>query len=99
MKVLFGFDTGHAKVVEVLWEEDGEVMTRMLRSDGSIKDDSTGIYGLASALVELGGAYSPMYPAEVDDLRSAFQYLGKAADLVETLPEASLGNESSGATA
>jgi hypothetical protein len=31
-----------------------------------------------------------LYAAVVDDLRSAFQYLGKASDLVELLPEAQI---------
>jgi hypothetical protein len=94
MRVVFGFDSSHDRVVKVLWEDDrGQVKVRIRKPDGSTKYRDMGHAGLAEVVLSVGGAYSPMYPTDVDDLRSAFQYLGKAADLVETLPKAYLGDK------
>ena len=99
MIVVFGFDSSRSRVIEVIWEDDGVVKSRMLLSDGSTKEEVTDAVDLKEAMNEFGGAYAPMYPAEVDDLRSAFKYLGKASDLAETLPEAELGPIEPGAAA
>jgi len=85
MNVVFVFDD-EGRVRRVMWNEDGAVKSRTLYGDGSMGDKNLGHSGLHSAMHKVGG-YSSAYSAEVDDLRSAFQYLGKAADLVETLPE------------
>jgi len=85
MHVVFVFDD-EDRVRRVMWDDDGVVKARTLYGDGSVSDDSLGHAGLHSAMHKTGG-YSSAYATEVDDLRSAFQYLGKAADLVETLPE------------
>jgi len=88
MHVVFVFSDDH-RVERVMWtdETSGCTMVRALMSDGSTSEKKVNCKGLHDAMRRYGGAYSPMYPAEVGDLRSAFQYLGKAADLVETLPE------------
>lgn len=93
MRVVFGFDASYDRVVQVYWEGDqGEVMVRTRKQDGSSFDRSLGCCGLQKVMMEYSSPYSPLYPAEIDDVRSAFKYLGKAADLAETLPEADLGD-------
>jgi hypothetical protein len=66
-------------------------VSRIWRNDGSVTEKALAADTLIDA-IDAQGLYSPTYPAEVDDLRSAFKYLGKAADLVETLPEVDLSN-------
>ena len=92
MRVVFIFDAQRDRVREVIWEDDGIVMAKIMKSDGSIEDEHLDAEDLYMAAHSEGGPYSPAYPAEVDDLRSAFKYLGKAADLAETLPGADLGD-------
>lgn len=89
MHVVFVFDSND-RTRRVMWVNEGDscVMARIMKDDGSVADEKVGCSGLHDAMRRYGGAYTPMYPAEVGDLRSAFKYLGKAADLVETLPEA-----------
>lgn len=92
MLVVFVFDNDHDRVREVMWQKaDNLVVSRIWRDDGSTFEKAQAADDLVGA-VDAQGLYSPTYPAEVDDLRSAFKYLGKAADLVETLPEVDLSN-------
>jgi len=73
-----------------MWEDDGGtcIKSRTLFSDDSVKEELVTCKGLRDAMRLYAGPYTPMYPAEVDDLRSAFKYLGKASDLAEMLPQA-----------
>jgi len=89
MNVVFVFD-GKDRTRRVMWEdeESGCVRARLLMSDGAVSEEVVDCSGLYDAMVQYAGPYTPMYPAEVDDLRSAFKYLGKASDLAEMLPEA-----------
>jgi len=92
MLVVFVFDGDRNRVREVMWQEaDNLVVSRVWREDGTVTEKALGADNLAGA-IDRQGLYSPTYPTEVDDLRSAFKYLGKAADLVETLPEADISN-------
>ena len=92
MDVLFRYSPDFTKVQSVYWQgEDGKVMRKVLRADGSVAEEPIDWPDLATVCNRIAGAHTPMYPAVVDDLRSAFQYLGKASDLVETLPEADIG--------
>lgn len=91
MNVVFVFD-GNDRTRQVMWhdEKSGCVKVRMMKDDDSISEDVVSCNGLYDAMRRYGGAYMPMYPAEVDDLRSAFKYLGKASDLAEMLPQANV---------
>ena len=90
MLVVFVFDGDHDRVREVIWQKaENLVVSRIWRSDGSIVEKAKVADTLIGA-IDATGLYSSTYPAEVDDIRSAFKYLGKAADLVETLPEVDL---------
>ena len=90
MKVLFGFN-GDDKTYKVYWEDDGGcVMCRIRRVDGSSREVKVNCDGLAEVSRHHSGAYSHLYSAEVGDVREAFKYLGKAADLAMTLPEVDL---------
>ena len=105
MKVIFKYDMDAGIVKGVMYEnEDGQAAGKVMRNDGSIHDMSTlgrsvkgkpASFSLYDAFIERGGAYNPLYPAEVDDLRTAFKYLGKSVDLVKTLPEVFFDDESS----
>ena len=100
MVVIFLFKPDYSRVVEVFWEEGGGVKSKILREDGVVETRDDDTKDLHDTMMRVGGPYTPMYPAEVDDLRLAFKYLGKAADLVETLPEASIAKpKPAGATA
>lgn len=91
MLVIFVFDGDHDRVREVIWQKaENLVVSKRWFSDGSFDDDVLVSDNLLQALDERGGLYSVCYPAEVGDLRSAFKYLGKSADLVETLPDVDL---------
>ena len=89
MKVMFSYNSGFDRISSVYWEESGAVKSRTLLSNGSFRDKDHRFKTLREAFRELYGSYNPFYVAEVDDIRSAFKYLGKASDLVETLPKAS----------
>lgn len=92
MLVVFVFDGDHDRVREVMWQKaENLVVSRVWSDDGSIAEKALSADNLIQA-IDAQGLYSPTYPTEVDDLRSAFKYLGKAADLVETLPEVDLSN-------
>lgn len=88
MKVIFGAD--HEHVFEVYWDEGGEIKNRVLMTDGSTEDHEVQCDFLSDVLRTHGSSYIHYYAVEVDDVRVAFKYLGKAADLVATLPEVSL---------
>jgi hypothetical protein len=91
MNVLFRYSPDFTKVNAVYWEtEEGVVRRKFLRSDGTVLQADVEEGTLASICSRVGGSHIALYPAVVDDLRSAFQYLGKASDLVELLPEAEI---------
>mgnify|MGYP001585861285 CR=1 FL=1 len=91
MLVIFVFDGDRDRVREVIWQKaETLVVSRQWFPDNTFNDDVLVADDLLQALDERGGIYSPCYPAEVGDLRSAFKYLGKSADLVETLPDVDL---------
>ena len=94
MKVLFGYAANFETITAVCWQaDDGSVMERVLRRDGVTVNYKHPHEDLPEMWRELGGSMNPMYPAEVEDLRTAFKYLGKSSDLVELLPRADLGPE------
>lgn len=97
MNVIFRYSPDFSKVNGVYWEADnGMVKRKFLRSDGTVLEADVEEGTLSDIMNRVAGSHIAMYPAVVDDLRSAFQYLGKASDLVETLPEANIdrGNDS-----
>ena len=89
MKVLFGYSADFSKISAVCWQtEDGEVVERVLRIDGSTKDYVHPHETIEDMWKHVGAVMDLMYPAEVDDIRTALKYLGKSSDLVELLPKA-----------
>jgi len=89
--VIFVFDGDRDRVREVIWQKaENLVVSKHWFQDGTVKDEVLAADNLLQALDERGGIYSVCHPAEVGDLRSAFKYLGKSADLVETLPDVDL---------
>lgn len=91
MLVIFVFDGDHDRVREVVYQKAPNlVVSQQWFPDGATRESVLAADDLLQALEERGGLYSPCYPAEVGDLRSAFKYLGKSADLVETLPDVDL---------
>lgn len=92
MHVVFVFDANNDRVQRVMWvdESEGCVMARVLLDDDTLVDRRVGCAGLRDAVVRYGGAYSPMYPAEVASLNAAFEFIGLNAELVEALPEAAV---------
>lgn len=92
MIVVFVFDGDRNRVREVMWQKAEDlVVSRIWHHNGSTVDEAQSADTLYEATTSRG-SYSPTYPVEVEDLRSAFKYLGKSADLVETLPEADFSN-------
>jgi hypothetical protein len=88
MLVIFVFDGDRDRTREVIWQKaEGLVVSKQWFPDGVVRDTVLAADDLVQALEERGGIYSPCHPAEVGDLRSAFKYLGKSADLAETLPD------------
>ena len=88
MKVVFVSENGRTNAV--LWQKGaGVVMARVLFNSGKTEDQVCDSDTLYRAADEWSGSYSSVHVSEVDDLRSAFKYLGKASDLAETLPEVS----------
>lgn len=93
MKVVFVSENGRTHAV--LWQKGpGLVMSRVMFEDGKTEDQVCDSDTLRAATREWSGSYSAVHVAEVDDLRSAFKYLGKASDLAETLPEVSANDTS-----
>lgn len=91
MLVIFVFDGDRDRVRGVIWQKaENLVVSRQWFPDGTTKDNVLVADNLLQALDERQGIYSPCHPAEVGDLRSAFKYLGKSADLAETLPNVDL---------
>jgi hypothetical protein len=91
MLVIFVFDGDRDRVREVIYQKaENLVASRQWFPNGTTKDTVLAADDLVQALEERGGMYSPCHPTEVDDLRSAFKYLGKSADLAETLPDVDL---------
>jgi len=93
MKVMFGYNADCDRITDVYWATPEGVDCRSIRDDGSFKEEQLGYATLREAYKSLYGSFNPFYVTEVDDVRAAFKYLGKASDLVETLPEASLDDE------
>lgn len=93
MKVLFAYSTDFKKVQGVIWQDESGIKERTLMSDGTTRDKDLNYESLVDVRQQLGRAMYPLYPAEVDDIRLAFKYLGKASDLVELLPEADLDGQ------
>lgn len=89
MNVLFVSTQGRTRAV--IWQQDVDiVLARVWHDNGTTEDKICDSDTLYEAIDEWGGLYSGVHVAEVDDLRSAFKYLGKASDLAETLPEVSV---------
>lgn len=89
MLVLFGFSGDLKKTAKVFFvDNDGLVRYRYMRPDGTVTLRETGLKTLEDVARDHANRMSPLYPAEVGDVRSAFKYIGKSADLVDLLPEA-----------
>lgn len=89
MNVLFVSSMGRTRAI--VWQRAADiVMARVWYDNGTTEDKICDSDTLFQAVDEWGGLYSGVHIAEVDDLRSAFKYLGKASDLAETLPEVSV---------
>lgn len=93
MQVLFAYSTDFKKIQAVIWQDETGINERTLMSNGTTRDKQLNFTSLSEVHQQLGRAMYPMYPAEVDDIRLAFKYLGKASDLVELLPEADLDGQ------
>ncbi len=94
MKVLFTFSGDFKRVTGVIWEnDDGDIVERILMPSGTTRDKTLNFDTLLDVRNQLGRSMYPLYPAEVADVRTAFKYMGKAADLVELLPEADLDEQ------
>lgn len=87
MLILFGYSNDLEKTDAVYWVEDGSVMERILRSDGTSRQKRLEFPMLKDAVRQMSGVGNTMRYAEVKDLRTAFMYLGKSADLTDLLPE------------
>jgi hypothetical protein len=88
MIVIFGY-MADGNVDSVYWQqpEDDHAKVRTLRSDGVIVDKDMN-HDLEWVMNRLSSSQYWMYAAQVDDVRTAFKYLGKRPDLVQLLPEA-----------
>lgn len=92
MIVVFVSDADKKRVRKVLWQQEPDlVVARSWFDNGLVQEEAMAEDTLLQAIDSMG-IYSHAHPAEVDDLESAFKYLGKSADLVETLPEANISN-------
>ena len=89
-KVLFGYSGDLRTVASVYWQDGDTDKHRVLKTDGTIVDREFHEPTLAAVKNRYGRSMHPLHAAEVDDLRSAFKYLGKASDLIELLPEVDL---------
>lgn len=91
MNVIFSY-MSDGIVDSVYWQDlaSGTTMERTLKSDGSVSDQVLA-NGLDWVVNFLQSSHVYMYPAVVDDVRTAFKYLGKSSDLVQLLPEADIG--------
>lgn len=88
MKVFFVFSQDRTRAVA--WQQDKTtVMVRVIDQAGKTRDERAESLSLYDAMKEWGGTYSTLHIVEVEDLRSAFKYLGKSSDLAETLPKIS----------
>ena len=87
MQVIFGYIVPSGKVVAVYWEDNGRIVERSMKSDGTVTDKHPNFPDMATLHRRLSTSHYPMYAAEVGDIRSALKYLGKSRDLVELLPE------------
>jgi hypothetical protein len=94
MDVIFGYIPG-GKISSVYWKDSntGEVTQRTLRTDGTVTDKVM-TQNLYFVLTRISSSHYWTYPAVVNDIRTAFKYLGKNPDLVELLPEAEIGPDS-----
>lgn len=93
MKVMFGYNADCDRIDSVYWETEDGVEARALLSDGTFRDEKLKYGKLSDAYRRMRGSFNPFYVTEVDDVRSAFKYLGKASDLVETLPRVLFDDE------
>jgi len=86
MKIIFASQNGRTNAV--IWQKDlGLIMARVMFNNGTVEDQVCDSGDMRSAANEWSGSYSAVHVAELDDLQSAFKYLGKASELSETLPE------------
>jgi hypothetical protein len=88
MIVIFGYMVG-GSIDSVFWQtpDADHAMVRTLRSDGVITDKALN-HDLSWVMNRLSSSQYWMYAAQLDDVRTAYKYLGKNPDLVELLPEA-----------
>lgn len=93
MKVIFGYSPADDIVSSVYWKDSGLIQDKTLRTDGVTVDHVLNATSLWWVLQHRSSSHWWVYAAEVEDVRSAFKYLGKSIDLVFLLPDAKL-NES-----
>ena len=91
--VMFGYSEDGSKVSSVAWDADGRLMMKELHGNEMVRQevpDVETIDDLYQATLNSGvGACL----ARVDDVRSAFKYIGKSKDLAELLPEPARSND------
>jgi hypothetical protein len=91
MTVMFGYSGDFSKVSAVYYiDDEGMVAVRRLMSDGKIAQEELPYDSLQAAHDDLRSSMNPLYVAQVNDVRTAFKYLGKSSELIELLPEAEL---------
>ena len=96
MIVVFEFTMDRGRVQAVHWEEGGCMVGKTLMQDGSIRDERREhCTDLSELTREVAGGQGQAYTAEVDDVRSAMKYLGKAADLAMMLPHVNVHADAS----
>lgn len=90
MKVIFGYSPG-SEVDSLYWKDPSTNMVteRSLRSDGVLVDKIL-TRPLSWVVNNLASTQFWVRVAIVDDIRTAFKYLGKSPDLVQLLPEAQI---------
>lgn len=94
--VVFGYGPDFSRVVSVYWQDDEGVKGKHIRNNGEVFEKSYRYSSLRQCIDDVSGTYSPVRPAQVEDLRSAFKYLGKSSELADMLPEAQIEGEPQG---
>ena len=92
IKVLFGYSVGVYIVTAVMWKQNGTLMERRLRSDGTVHESEVG-ETMFFAWHHLSSTHYGLGAYQVDDIRTAFKYLGKSVDLIEMLPGATIDKD------
>lgn len=88
MKILVVSSAGDNRIRRVIWQADTNLVAcRRMYDDGVTSDEAMPQDTLYEAMEDISNEYTDVRLVEIADLRSAFKYLGKSADLINTLPE------------